>query len=321
MSLIRPPRALIPAIMLVLSAGSSVFGAGVREATLATADGPRHYLVATPPGGVRPGAPLVLLFHGHLGSARNTLGQGVGTGSPLSAWLAVVDREGVVVAALDGARGEDRKQGWNDGRPGNSGNPTTDDVGFARGVRDLLEKELAIDPSRVYAMGMSNGGVFVFRLAREMPLAAFAAVCASMPGDRPPAPAKRPVSALMIEGTEDPLMPYDGGQVHFYSKALGAVLGTDASLAYWRSVDGLSGSPVVEAVPHLGRDGTHLSRSTWGPAGGVQVRLLRVEGGGHCEPSLAHPLGWLYTQVCGVQNHDVEAAEEAWGFFKDKRIR
>jgi len=308
-------------VLLALLSSSIVFGAEVRQATVTTSAGPRRYLVATPPGGARPGAPLVLLFHGHMGSAKNTLGQGLGPASPLSAWLPIVDREGLVVAALDGAKGEDGQQGWNDGRPGNSGNPTTDDVGFARGVIAMLQQEQHIDPSRIYAMGMSNGGVFSFRLAQEVPLAGMAAVCASMPGDHPPAPAKRLISVLMIEGTADPLMPYDGGQVHFYAKLRGAVLGTEASLAYWRTVDGLSAPPTSEAIPHRGKDSTSITRTTWGPANGPQVRLLRVEGGGHCEPSLAHQLGWLYTKVCGVQNHDVEAAEEAWQFFKDKRAR
>jgi len=307
------------AALLAMLCSAAIFGAEVHPATLATADGPRQYLVATPSGGARPGAPLVLLFHGHMGSARNTLGQGVGPASPLSAWLPIADREGLVVAALDGARGEDGKQGWNDGRPGSTGNPTTDDVGFARGVIQTLARTQRIDTARVYAMGMSNGSVFTFRLAQEVPLAGIAAVCASMPGDHPPTAAKRPVSVLMIEGTADPLMPYEGGQVHFYAKLRGAVLGTEASLAYWRAVDQLPGSPRTEALPHQGRDETHLTRSTWGTDPGPQVRLLRVDGGGHCEPSLAHHLGWLYTKICGVQNHDVEAAEEAWQFFREKR--
>ncbi len=313
-------------LIAALLAAAPLAAADLQRLTVSTPDGPRLALVALPDGPPRPGRPLVLLFHGHMGSAANTLGQGRLPASPLAAWRPIADREGVVVAALDGARGTDGKQGWNDGRPGDAGNPTTDDVAFARAVVARLQAEQHTDPARVCAMGMSNGGVFSLRLAREpgLPLAAVAAVCASLPGDRTPPPPPRPVSVLLVAGTEDPLMPYAGGQVHFYEKRRGAVLGTEATLAYWREADRLRGQPVVEALPHSrerrarGED-TRLVRSTWGPAAGPQVQLLKVEGGGHCEPSLAHRLGWLYTKVCGPQNHDAETAEEAWRFFRDKR--
>ncbi len=311
-------------LLALLTSGPASAGADVqvRTVTVDTPDGPRSAIVASPPGAVRPGRPLVLLFHGHMGSARNTLGEGLAKASPLAAWLPIVEREGVVVAALDGARGGDGQQGWNDGRPGGVGNPKTDDVAYARAVIETVGRDQRTDPARTFAMGMSNGGVFAFRLARELdpPLAAIAACCASMPGEAPPAPPRAKVSVLMIEGTEDLLMPYAGGQVGNRRKPRGAVLGTDVSLAYWRAADGLAEAPVErEAVPHRrAADATRVTRATWGVDGGPQVRLLRVVGGGHCEPSLAHAYGRLYTTVCGRQNRDVESAEEAWRFFRGK---
>jgi polyhydroxybutyrate depolymerase len=297
--------------------------ADLRPGSIPTRDGDRTYLVASPSGAVRPGRPLVILLHGHTGSARHALGQGRGAASPLAAWLPIVDREGVVVVALDGARGADGKQGWNDGRPGKAGNPVTDDVEFVRRVLVRLQEDFRVDPSRVYAMGMSNGGVMVFRLALDLdtPLAAIAAVCATMPGDRPPSGRLRPVSVLLIEGTADPLMPYGGGQVTFFGHARGSVLGVEATLAVWRRAAGLPDLPVTESLPHLGgaEDPTRVTRSTWGGTGGLQVRLLRVEGGGHAEPTLSRPYGLLYRAVTGPQNGDLESAEEAWAFFRDKR--
>ncbi|HJV89353.1 MAG TPA: PHB depolymerase family esterase [Holophagaceae bacterium] len=306
-------------LRLILPLGAQLHAAEIREGVIPTPSGPRTYRLALPAGPARPGRPLVCLFHGHMGSAKNTLGQGIGPASPLAAWLTVADREGVVVVALDGAKGTDGQPGWNDGRPGFSGNPTTDDVAFTAAVIARVEREQGTDPARVYAMGMSNGAVFTFRLALELrhPLAAVAAACGSMPGERPPAPPKRPVPVLLIAGTEDPLMPYAGGQVRFRDRKRGAVLGVPATLAFWRAAQGLPDTPLVEEIPHVGRDATRATRLTWGEGG--QVSLLRIEGGGHCEPSRAHALGWLYTKVCGPQNHDLEAAEEAWRFFRDRR--
>lgn len=310
--------------LIFLALTLTLTAADVRTLTVTTPDGPRLVWVARPSSGYAPHRPLVLLFHGHTGSAKHTLGQTRGLSSPLSAWLNVADREGVVVAALDGLRGTDGKQGWNDGRPGLSGNPTSDDVAYARAVRIRLQQEEGIDPKRVYAMGMSNGGVFTFRLALESdePLAAIAAASASMPGDHAPALTNRGTSVLLIAGTDDPLMPYGGGQVHFYQQQRGAVLGVEATLAYWRSALGLTGAPLQEDLPHRNpKDPTHVVRQLWGAEHQPQVALLKVVGGGHCEPTLSKRYGWLYLKVCGLQNGDVESAEEAWRFFRDKRAK
>ncbi|HEX9082844.1 MAG TPA: PHB depolymerase family esterase [Holophagaceae bacterium] len=296
--------------------------AQVRPGSVTTAGGSRTYLLALPDGPARPGRPLVLLLHGHGGNARNSLGQGLGHASPLAAWLAIADREGVVVAALDGAKGPDGYPGWNDGRPGAVGDPSTDDLGFVRAVVDRAEKEQGVDPSRIYVMGMSNGAVMAQRLALDLdlPLAAVASACGSLPGE-PPAKAVRPLSVLLIAGTEDPIMPYLGGQVTLFKRPRGQVAGVEATLAYWRKVDGLTGPPTVSDVPHLkGRqDPTRVEREVWGGPGGPQVELLKVVGGGHEEPSLRYDYGLVYRAVAGHQNRDLESAEAAWAFFKDKR--
>ena len=49
------------------------------------------------------------------------------------------------------------------------------------------------------------------------------------------------------------------------------------------------------------------------------MELLRVEGGGHVEPSASQRIRGVYALVVGKQNHDLECAEEAWRFFADKR--
>jgi len=298
-------------------------GAVVTDNEVVTQDGPRHYLLGTPEVTDRAGMPLVIVLHGHMGSSQNTLGKGLEERCPLSEWRHALDQHGLVVAALDGAKGEDGKPGWNDGRPGGTGNPTTDDVAFVQAVITRVEQQWHTDPSRVYIMGMSNGGVFTFRLAIELPhpIAAIAAACSSMPGDHRPALPPHGMSVIMFEGTADPLMPYFGGQVHFREKMRGAVLGTDETIAYWRQADGLTANATAQSISHrdFKGDSSQVTRYTWGNPAGPQIVLYRVDGGGHCEPSIDHRYGKLYTKFCGQQNADLECVQEAWAFFRDKR--
>ena len=245
--------------------------------------------------------------------------------APLSVWLRIADREGLLLAAPDGSKGKDGKRGWNDCRADAANNPPTDDVGLVAAIIAKAVAENDADPARVYAMGMSNGGMMMFRLAAELApkLAGFAAVSASMAA-RISCPAPRlPVSALIVSGTADPLVPYAGGEVHFFSSgSRGSVVGVESAAATWRQLAGLPTEPArVETLPHRdAKDPTRATRSLWGAdAQRVQVQLLRIDQAGHVEPSGSQRIGRIYAAIVGPQNGDVEAAEEAWAFFKNKR--
>jgi polyhydroxybutyrate depolymerase len=291
--------------------------ATITPGSVQTKDGKRTYLLAQPKAFRSSPRPLIILLHGHTGSASQTLGQGR-SASPMAEWLTIADREGLIMAALDGSPGGDGRRGWNDGRPDAPGNPKTDDVAFVQVVIDKLEKEDQVDPKRVFLMGMSNGGIMCFRLALELksPIAGFAAICSSMP---PGLLERRPshkISTLLIDGTADPLVPYGGGQVQFFGYRRGAVASIDASLNFWLKADGLTGRPGETAIPGSGP--THARTYQYGK-GNPQVELIKIEGGGHVEPSKTHNLGPLYLRLVGKQNHDLETAEVAWAFFRDKR--
>lgn len=67
-------------------------------------------------------------------------------------------------------------------------------------------------------------------------------------------------------------------------------------------------------------DNTSAHRSLWGAdPHGMQVEFIRVENGGHGEPSIRRRPQWMYSSLLGAQNGDFELAEEAWRFFRDKR--
>ncbi len=286
---------------------------GYRRAILAEADQPSTKL-----------RPVVLLMHGHAGSADQALGLKRQSPSPLAKWVDIAERENILVVALDGARGSDGEQGWNDCRKDALNNPQTDDVVFARAtVKRLVETGLA-DPTRIYAMGMSNGGMMAFRLGLQMPeLAAFAAASASMAADSV-CPGRVPdkVAALIIGGNADPLVPWRGGQVKLgRSAARGGVMSVPTSFSVWAAARQLDARNAVqkEIPPQFRNDQTKGRLYYFGGSPEASpVTLLEVENGGHVEPSLEHRYRTLYLRLMGQQSSVVESAEFAWSFFRNK---
>src|ERR1041384_3095541 len=206
------------------------------QRTVATRDGSRGYLLLKP--AAKGPLPLVILLHGRGGSAMQALTEG-----PLAAWKDISARAGVLVAALAGLRGSDGKQEGNDCR-GAAVLPTADDVAFAAAAIDDLIRRDGADARRVYVMGMSNGAVMTLRLALELTPApaAIAAVCGLLADGGHCAMRPRPVPALVIAGTDDPLVPWAGGKMGTARKDRGAVRSAEATAAFFVAANGLSGT-------------------------------------------------------------------------------
>ncbi len=287
-----------------------------------TAGAQRDYLLVMPQRADEIPRPLVLVLHGHLGTAANALGGGR-VPSPLSAWVDVAERENVLVAALQGLKGSDNRTGWHDCRSDADDNPQVDDVAFASSVAKKLVDDGRADPKRIYVMGMSNGAIMTLRLALEMQPApaAVAAVAGTMAAKSECTGPPRPVSVLLIHGTQDPLVPYTGGSVGLGERRdRGSVVGVAATRDFWLRADGLEGARPVEAsFPHDSDDATRARKASYGPDGGPQVVVVTIDNGGHVEPSKRFHYPALYSRIVGVQNRDFEAAEEAWSFFKTKK--
>ncbi|UTH73125.1 PHB depolymerase family esterase [Chromobacterium sp. IIBBL 290-4] len=298
-------------------------GASLLPMTMDRPEGVRSYVLAMPetmPAGLRP---LVILLHGHGGSARQLLGQGLGA-APLSAWLKIADREGLLLIAPDGVKGGDGRQGWHDCRADAVTNPKVDDVAFLDALIDQAVAQRRADPLRIYLMGMSNGGMMTLRMAAERGarLAAFATVGASMARRSECAPAAHPLPGLIVAGTADPVVPFRGGEVSLLAgKGRGEVISVNDTVARWRKLDGEDGqAAVTETLPHLRpEDPTLAVWSRWGGSRGLPLWQLTIQGGGHVEPSIQHRIGVLYARVAGRQNGDVESAELAWSLFRDSR--
>jgi polyhydroxybutyrate depolymerase len=257
--------------------------------------------------------PIVFLFHGNGGSADGIAGL-TKVKAPYLPWFDIAANEGLILVIPDGTIGLKNSQGWNDCRNDAPRIPATDDVGFINTLLDTLQQTLRYDVRKVYMVGTSNGGHFVMRLAQDMPerITAFASIVASGPASSKCNTSAIPVSALIMNGTADPLVPYKGGITEN-----GTVVSTDSSIAYWVKRNGTKDTPIITEFPQKSSSKVISYRYAQG-LNGTEVMLYKVEGGGHIEPSRRERYSFLWTAFVGTQNGDIESAEEIWSFFKGK---
>jgi polyhydroxybutyrate depolymerase len=307
-----PMKGLLAVVLALctLQAGAAV----VSAETMARPEGARHYWLAAPQQAAAGKRPLVIVLHGHAGSGAKLLGKD-GADLPMRAWLDIADREQLLVIAPDGAKGSDNMSGWNDCRSDATTNPHIDKAVAGHDA----------DPARIYVMGTSNGGGMVYRLAMEMAprLAAIAAIAAPWPANSLCPMPRQALPALIVHGTADKLVPYRGGEIgNLLLRGRGTAIGVDDTVALWRKLAKLPAGSTDTTFPHRDDSGATIARRVvWGDdARGMQIELIRIEGGGHTEPSIRHRLRWAYTFLLGAQNGDLELAEEAWRFFRDKRV-
>ncbi len=183
-----------------------------------------------------------------------------------------------------------------------------DDLAFMDRVLDEVEADFAVDSSRIYMMGHSNGGMLTHQYACERPgrVAAYGSVGGPMlepalcsgPGG-PSAP------FLIMQGTEDPLVPWGGWFGHFIQ--------TPSTRDYWLEHNGCGSDPDVGMVPDTDQtDGSTVRVHDYPCPSGTDVVVHEVIGGGH---------QWfgggdiLPPGLLGNNNRDQVANTVFWDFF------
>jgi len=290
--------------LVVLSVSA---GCADDKKTIAVDGVEREYYVHVPESydGSEP-VPLVLALHGGGGKAEKM--------DKLTGFNEVADRESFIVVY---PQGDNRH--WNDGREILSLLPVepADDVKFLGDLVKRLTADYEIDEDRIYATGISNGAFMSYRLAAENPdvFAAVAGVAAQVPKAlRDKYPPEGPVAVMMILGTEDPLVPYKGGEVKVFGIKRGEALSALDSVALWTETNGCSEMPETTYYTDInGDDGSVVRRDEYSSDVGADVVLLTVEGGGHTWPG-----GWQYlpVKVIGETNRDIDASDVIWEFFE-----
>jgi polyhydroxybutyrate depolymerase len=228
--------------------------------------------------------PLVVMFHGY--SATGALGEAIMRLTPAS------DAHGFLYAYGDGTIDSAGKHFWNaTDACCNIDHSTVDDVAYFDAiVADVASKE-NVDPKRVYAVGHSNGGFMVHRLAcdRAGEVAAIVSLEGATWNDASRCNPVSHVSVAEVHGDADPTILYTGGT----DVDNAAYPSAPQTVATWAAKNGCTGTLADTGVTlHLdtSQDAGNetLVAAYGGCPGSMGVELWTVHGGGHI-PWLAHP--------------------------------
>lgn len=258
-----------------------------------------------------PSRPMVMVLHGGLGDDDDVVALTFAKLNELA------EQDDFMVVYPQGIGGH-----WNDGRNVDryvAQREGVNDVGFLTTLIDDLVERRNVDPEAVFLVGVSDGAMMTHRFACEQTqkLRGFAAIIGAMPSEvsrRRGRCGSEPLSALIINGTEDPVVPWDGGVVQFDGQKLGRVLSVEQTFSFWTRHDGCTDVAVSRIPDFVPADGTRIERhKARGCAGGTKVELFAVEGAGHTWPS-----GWQYLpeHLIGRTSQDIDAAVAAWRFFQ-----
>lgn len=262
------------------------------DGQIMTSEGPRKYLLHVPEGyNTEIPTPLVISIHGYAEWPAHQM--------QISHWNELAEEENFIVVY---PRGTDFPLRWRTNGLGDS----LIDVQFIDDLITELEKDYNIDPKRIYANGLSNGGGMSFLLACKLSdrIAAFGGVSGAYVikwGDCNP---QRPVPAIIFHGTADPIVPFEGGPSQAFDVPFVNMPEWVRQLAERNGCD-LSASEMpaqgeVDALQYRNCDRN------------ADVDFYIINGGGHSWPG-GDPLPrWIVGETSG----DINATRLMWTFFK-----
>jgi polyhydroxybutyrate depolymerase len=196
----------------------------------------------------------------------------------------------------------------------------TDDAAFLLALVDRFVASGVADPKRIYVTGISNGGAMTMSLAcrhGERFAAAASVIMSLTPGMAAACmPAPR-LPMLLMNGTADPLIPYDGGR-GLIGRGGTPYWASPDTLAFWRRANGCEpGDGTIEALPDRDmQDGSTVTRIGSHCPAGTDVQLVRIDGGGHRMPGRDEDARQprRVDALLGRQNRDVDGPELIWAF-------
>ncbi|MCC7325355.1 MAG: prolyl oligopeptidase family serine peptidase [Burkholderiales bacterium] len=266
----------------------------------------RMYLVHVP-AKYRPGhpAPLLVSLHGG-GGSMNYMASDENYGQ-----ISKSDREGFIVVFPNGI--SRLKNGlmatWNAGTCcGAARDRNIDDVGFIRKMIDKLSRQLDIDRQKIFATGMSNGGLMALRLACEMSDTFKAVASVAGTDNTTSCSPANPVSVLFIHARNDDHVPFEGGRGKGrHQEAVTSFTSVPESVSRWVKRDDCS----VTSKRVLDKPGAYCER--YAPCrDNAQVELCVTDSGAHSWPGAAK---WRSIEPPSTA---INANDVMWDFFMQR---
>jgi polyhydroxybutyrate depolymerase len=280
----------------------------VQTATIQVGSRLRSY-VEYIPAQLPAGAPLVIALHG------TTMDGALMRKFTGYEFDSIADTHGFAVFYPDGY-----KTNWNDCLKAGAAAATlehVDDVGFILALIGKAQSEFKIDPKKVYLVGYSNGGQLAMTLATLSPgpAASIAVFGADLPtpDNSTCSQDSRTPPIMIVGGTDDPISPYNGGEVSIFGfQNKGTVVSAPATAEAFARRNGIGTPPSEEMLPHRDpRDPTSVQRLTWWNQGEPYVVLYTIRGGGHTVPQ---PV-FRYPRLLGRTTGDLDGPTQAIAFF------
>lgn len=197
---------------------------------------------------------------------------------------------------------------------------SVDDVRFISDLLDHLIADYKADSKRVFCTGISRGGIFSLYLAWQLSsrITAIAPVCASIPQAIAGEYAfKHPTPVLLINGTEDPLINYNGGPGKMNARNAGSqnanMLPTEELVSKIVRLNSCKPNPEMTDMPDTDpNDGCTATDYKYTCNEG-QVEFIKVINGGHAWPG---GVQYLPKAIIGRACKDFRAEEKVFEFFK-----
>jgi polyhydroxybutyrate depolymerase len=274
----------------------------------------RSAIVHVPPGALdKRQLPVLLNFHGGGGHGANE--------QEYSTMDRLADRETFIAVYPNGTgRFEKRLLTWNAGTCcAYAVLNRVDDVGFVRALIRELSIKLPIDRRRVYATGMSNGGMMSHRLAAEASdlIAAVAPVAGGMVLPRiETSKSTRAIPIMHIHSVDDPRALYSGGLGPPFPLTKSQVFhpNIDEMIAQWVQHNGCSSeATIADRRSDRSARGHQAIKFVYDKCrGGAEVILWKLTGAGHVWPGGKQK---FMERILGPSTDIIDANREMWNFF------
>ena len=293
-------------LLTVFTVFSGVYAASDIEGKFAVDGITREYILHLPKNYGSETLPLVMVFHGGGGTAEQIKDH--------TKFNKLSDKENFIVVYPNSV-----DKNWSDGRIGDKLPMDRDDVKFISMLLDTLTANYKVNSKRVFSTGISNGGFFSFYLAYKLSnrILGIAPVSANIPENlKDTWKTEVPVSLMLINGTKDPLVKYDGGSVGFMNEdgGRGNSISTSWTIKIWTENNSCQQTTKIEEIDDKEDDDCKAEKETYYKcADGTKVVLIKITGGGHTWPGASQ---YLPKILIGPVCKDFNATEMIWEFFQ-----